>query len=65
MSSSYGCVYRGYLVHTLADQHLWSARADPFDAGFPILSQGLYEGHDSRDAALQTIKRDIDRLLVK
>jgi len=61
--SSYGCVYHGYLVHTWADEDLWSARADPFDAAFPILSQGVYEGHDSRDAALQTIKGEIDRLL--
>jgi hypothetical protein len=61
--SSHRAVYHGYSIHTWLERGQWSVRAEPFDAGSPILSRRLYEGLDSRGAALQTIKREIDRLL--
>jgi hypothetical protein len=60
--SRYRTVYRGYVIYVSAPDS-WSVRAEPTDAGFPILPYATYDGQDSQASALRTIKREIDRLL--
>jgi hypothetical protein len=65
-------VYRGYLIHLIAEADLWntpgakagwSFHATPATPNLPILPQALFRRFNSRDEALARAKKEIDRLL--
>jgi len=57
------CVYRGYAIYVSDGASSWSFHAEPIHLDFPILPRVSFEGHETRGAALQTAKRQIDQLL--